>query len=68
MRTLWGLAVAGGLVAGIASASAAPINFTPIPPGALESQSNLAQKAWWNRYGQWCSRRCNHRRCWVVCR
>lgn len=59
--------VASGLgLAGIATTTAAPINYTPIPAAAAET--NLVQKAWWNRYGQWCSRRCNWRRCWVVCR
>ena len=54
-----------GVVA-TAPTSAAPINYTPLP-AATENQ-NLVQKIWWNRYGQWCSRRCNWRRCWIVCR
>jgi len=46
--------------------SAAPINYTPLPTAS--ENTNLVQKIWWNRYGQWCSRRCTYRRCWVVCR
>ena len=45
--------------------SAAPVNATMV--GAANSTS-LVQHAWWNRYGQWCSRRCNYRRCRIVCR
>jgi len=69
MRTLLFVAlVALGLgVAGIATTSAAPINYTAIPSAATNG-SNLVQQAWRNRWGQWCSRRCNWRRCWVACR
>jgi hypothetical protein len=63
VATLFALGL--GLV-GIASSSAAPINYTAIP--SATNGSNLVQKVWWNRYGQWCSRRCNWRRCFVVCR
>jgi len=52
--------------AGLATSSAAPINYTPIP-SAANSSSNPIVKAWWDR-GRWCSRRCNWRRCWIVCR
>jgi len=64
VATLFALSL--GLV-GIASSSAAPTNYTAIPQATNEG-SNLVQKIWWNRYGQWCSRRCNWRRCFVVCR
>jgi hypothetical protein len=64
VATLFALGL--GLV-GIASSSAAPTNYTAIPQATNEG-SNLVQKIWWNRYGQWCSRRCNWRRCFVVCR
>ena len=53
-------------LAGMATTSAAPINYTAIPSDA--TGSNLVQKAWWNKYGQWCQRRCTYRRCWTVCR
>ena len=53
-------------LAGLTTASAAPINYTPLPSAA--KSVNLVHKAWWNRYGQWCTRRCNWRRCWIVCR
>jgi len=59
--------VALGLgIASLATTSATPLNYTPIP-SAMKS-TNLVEKVWWNRYGQWCSRRCNWRRCWIVCR
>ncbi len=64
VATLFALGL--GLV-GIASSSAAPTNYTAIPQATNEG-SNLVQKIWWNRYGQWCSRRCSWRRCFVVCR
>lgn len=54
-----------GLV-GMTGSSAAPTNYTAIPQST--NDSNLVQKAWWNRYGQWCKRRCNWRRCFIVCR
>jgi hypothetical protein len=61
------LLVALGLgLAGLATTSAAPINYTPLPSAV--NGTNLVQKAWWNRYGQWCTRRCNWRRCRIVCR
>jgi hypothetical protein len=69
MRTLMFVTlVATGLgLAGVATTSAAPIKYTPIP-SAPETGTDLFQRAYWNRYGQWCSRRCNWHRCWVVCR
>jgi hypothetical protein len=46
--------------------TAAPVNATLL--GAA-NQTSLVQKAWFNRYGQWCARRCNWRgRCWIICR
>ena len=66
-KLMFGTLVALGLgLAGIATTAAAPINYTAIPSAA--TNTNLVQKVWWNRYGQWCSRRCNWRRCWVACR
>ena len=63
VATLFALGL--GLV-GISGSSAAPTNYTAIP--GTTNESSLIQKIWWNRYGQWCSRRCNWRRCFVVCR
>ena len=63
VATLFALGL--GLV-GMTGSSAAPTNYTAIP-GATNG-SNLVQKVRWNRYGQWCSRRCTWRRCYIVCR
>ena len=70
MRTLmYATLIASGLgLAGGATTSAGPINYTAIPSAATNTNTNLLQKIYWNRYGQWCGRRCNWRRCWVVCR
>jgi hypothetical protein len=66
VATLFALGL--GLV-GVTGSSAAPTNYTAIPQTAQSTNgSNLLQKIWWNRYGQWCSRRCNWRRCFIVCR
>ncbi len=51
---------------GMANSFAAPTNYTAIPQAT--NGSNLVQNVRWNRYGQWCSRRCNWRRCLIVCR
>ena len=45
--------------------SAAPVN-TAMSRAA--DNASLLQRAWYNRYGQWCGRRCNWRRCWTICR
>ena len=28
------------------------------PPDLPRTAASLVQNTWWNRYGQWCSRRC----------
>jgi len=45
--------------------SAAPVNAAM---SRAVDQTSLLQRAWYNRYGQWCSRRCNWRRCFIICR
>jgi hypothetical protein len=58
-----GLAGQGGALA----TSAAPVNTNFSRAAA---QTDLVQRAWYNRYGQWCGRRCNRftGRCFIVCR
>lgn len=73
MRTLF-VATLFALGLGVmvsSNTSAAPINYTPLPTASEDT--NLVQKIWWDRYGQWCSRRCifdrvtGARKCWIAC-
>jgi hypothetical protein len=45
--------------------SAAPVN-TALTRAA--ANASLLEPAYYDRWGRWCSRRCNWRRCWTICR
>ena len=61
------VAVGFGLAAMTSSSAipAAPVNANLT---RAANDMSLVQRAWYNRWGRWCSRRCNWRRCWVICR